>query len=86
MLAISYQTGGPFVVFSDPAISQVSLEKIAAFDADEDFFVLTAHDTSVVRELPYFPEGYLNGWKASGVKNRTVWGFVEKGTAAFVFS
>ncbi|KAJ7074251.1 hypothetical protein C8F01DRAFT_971715 [Mycena amicta] len=63
---------------------QVSLEKIATFDADPDFFVLIAHDSSVVAELPYFPAD-LNNWKESGLKDRTVWGFVEKTNPAFVF-
>ncbi|KAF7311570.1 Metallo-beta-lactamase superfamily protein [Mycena kentingensis (nom. inval.)] len=83
LLAISDEKGA-FVVYTDPAQSQVSLEKIATFDADADFFVLIAHDASVVKELPYFPR-YLNGWKESGVKNRTAWRFVEKSSLAFVF-
>ncbi|KAJ7879944.1 hypothetical protein B0H14DRAFT_2707973, partial [Mycena olivaceomarginata] len=42
------------------------------FDADPDVFVLIAHDLSVRDALPYFP-AYLTGWKASGLKEPTVW-------------
>ncbi|KAJ7668059.1 hypothetical protein B0H17DRAFT_1088297, partial [Mycena rosella] len=72
----------PDSFYADPIISQVSLEKVATFDADPDFFVLVAHDMSVVGALPYFPAS-LNGWKASKLKESTAWSFVDKTNPAF---
>ncbi|KAJ7637464.1 hypothetical protein B0H17DRAFT_1172505 [Mycena rosella] len=68
-----------------PDAFYVSLDKLAAFDADPDFFVVIAHDMSLVGSLPYFPAS-LNGWKASGLKERTVWNFANEANPAFVFS
>ncbi|KAJ7431360.1 hypothetical protein B0H11DRAFT_2131044 [Mycena galericulata] len=82
LLAIS---DTPDSYYADPVTSQVSLEKIALFDADEDFFVLVTHDFSVVSALAYYPEE-LNGWKTSGWKQQTVWSFVDAANPAFVFS
>jgi hypothetical protein len=70
---------------TDPVAFQVSLDKLATFDADPDVFVLVAHDLSVRESLPYFP-AYLNGWQASGLKERTVWNFVKKTNAASFFT
>jgi hypothetical protein len=70
---------------ADPVTAQVSLEKVATFDADADFFVIVAHDYSLVGALPFFP-AYLNGWKAAGLKEKTVWGFVDSTNPAFMFS
>ncbi|KAJ6567304.1 beta-lactamase-like protein [Mycena vulgaris] len=75
----------PDSFYADPVTSQVSLEKLATFDADPDFFVVVAHDLSLASSLPFFPAS-LNGWKASHLKERTVWNFVEKANPAFVFS
>ncbi|KAJ7633718.1 hypothetical protein B0H17DRAFT_961708 [Mycena rosella] len=70
--------------YADPAISQVSLEKIATFDADRDFFLVVAHNMSLVGALPYFPAS-LNDWKASQLKETMAWGFVDKANPAFAF-
>ncbi|KAJ7457972.1 beta-lactamase-like protein [Mycena galericulata] len=82
LLAISDLPGS---FYADPVTAQVSLEKVATFDADADFFVIASHDFSVVGKLPYFPD-WINGWKASGLKAATVWGFVDEENPAFVFS
>ncbi|KAJ7170485.1 beta-lactamase-like protein [Mycena crocata] len=71
--------------YADPVTSQVSLEKIATFDAHPDFFVVIAHDRSLITSLPYFPAS-LNDWKSSHLKERTVWNFVDQTNPAFVFS
>lgn len=63
----------------------VTLEKVATFDADEDFFVVISHDRSLLAQLPFFPAS-LGGWKKSGLKERSVWSFVDPGNLAFVFS
>ncbi|KAJ7446700.1 hypothetical protein FB451DRAFT_1291227 [Mycena latifolia] len=75
----------PDSFYADPVTSQVSLEKLATFDADPDILVVIAHDLSLVSSLPYFPAS-LNGWKASHLKERTVWNFVDKANPAFAFS
>ncbi|KAJ7464104.1 beta-lactamase-like protein [Mycena latifolia] len=75
----------PDSFYADPVTSQVSLEKLATFDADPDFFVIIAHDLSLVSSLPYFPAS-LNNWKASHLKEQTVWNFVNATNPAFAFS
>ncbi|KAK7025179.1 Metallo-beta-lactamase superfamily protein [Favolaschia claudopus] len=82
LLAVSDQ---PDSFYTDPATSQVSVEKLTAFDADPDVFVMISHDISIRDSIPYFP-AYLNDWKASGLKEKTIWSFVEKTNPAFVFS
>ncbi|KAJ6458691.1 hypothetical protein DFH09DRAFT_1501139 [Mycena vulgaris] len=75
----------PGSFYADPVTSQVSLEKLATFDADPDFFMIVAHDISLRSSLPYLPAS-LNNWKASHLKELTVWNFVEKANPAFIFS
>ncbi|KAJ7495957.1 beta-lactamase-like protein [Mycena galericulata] len=75
----------PDSFYADPVTSQVSLEKIATFDADPDFFVVIAHDLSLVSTLPTFPAS-LNDWKALNLKKDTVWNFVNTSNPAFAFS
>ncbi|KAJ7879935.1 beta-lactamase-like protein, partial [Mycena olivaceomarginata] len=70
---------------ADPVTSQVSLEKLATFDADPDILVIVAHDMSLRDFIPYYP-AYLNDWKANGLKESTVWNFINKTNPAFVFS
>ncbi|KAJ7642783.1 beta-lactamase-like protein [Mycena polygramma] len=75
----------PTSFYANPVAAQVTLEKIATFDADPDILVLVAHDASMRSYLPYFPES-LNDWKASLLKEKTVWNFVDKANPAFVFN
>jgi hypothetical protein len=70
---------------ANPVASRVSLDKIAVFDADEDFFVVLAHDESLVGVLPYFPES-LSAWRGKKMKDKAVWGFVDERNPAFRFS
>nr|GAT47775.1 metallo-beta-lactamase superfamily protein [Mycena chlorophos] len=81
LLAISDIPGS---FYSDPVQADVSVDKLAAFDADEDFLVLIAHDIDALGTLPYFPEA-LDGWKAAGVKEGLLWHFLEVGSESFVF-
>ncbi|KAF7356473.1 Metallo-beta-lactamase superfamily protein [Mycena venus] len=75
----------PDSFYADPVTSQVSLEKLATFDADPDILVLIAHDISLRSSMPYYP-AYLNDWKGNNFKERTVWSFVEKTNPASVFT
>ncbi|KAJ7654497.1 beta-lactamase-like protein [Mycena polygramma] len=72
----------PDSFYADPVTSQVSLEKVATFDADPDIFVVIAHDASLRSHIPYFPESL----KASHLKEKTVWSFLDRDNAAFMFS
>ncbi|KAJ7460926.1 hypothetical protein B0H11DRAFT_2057427 [Mycena galericulata] len=69
----------------DPVAARVSLDKVAAFDADEDFFVVLAHDLSLVDVLPYFPAS-LSAWRGEEIKQDAVWGFIDERNPAFRFS
>ncbi|KAJ6518867.1 beta-lactamase-like protein [Mycena sanguinolenta] len=71
-------------VYADPVSAKVSVEKVATFDADPDFLVIIAHDTSLLSHIPYFPAS-LNNWK-DGWKEDLVWRFVNENNSAFVFS
>ncbi|KAJ6524336.1 beta-lactamase-like protein, partial [Mycena capillaripes] len=75
----------PGSFYADPVTSQVSLEKLATFDAHPDILVLVAHDLSLRAFIPYYP-AYLNDWKAINFKETTVWNFVDKTNPAFAFS
>ncbi|KAF7374591.1 Metallo-beta-lactamase superfamily protein [Mycena sanguinolenta] len=75
----------PDSFYADPVTSQISLEKLATFDADPNIFVVVAHDISLRSSIPYFPAS-LNNWKASGLKEQTVWSFIEKINPASVFT
>ncbi|KAJ7815495.1 hypothetical protein B0H14DRAFT_3476122 [Mycena olivaceomarginata] len=69
---------------ADPVAGRVSLDKIAGFDADEDFFVVLAHDQSLIGVLPYFPQS-LTAWKGTQIKDKALWGFVDQTNPAFRF-
>ncbi|KAK7025194.1 Metallo-beta-lactamase superfamily protein [Favolaschia claudopus] len=75
----------PDSFYEEPVTAQISLDKLSAFDADPDIFVVIAHDISLRDVLPYFPK-YLNDWKKNGLKKQTVWNFVEKANPASVFT
>ncbi|KAJ7043706.1 beta-lactamase-like protein [Mycena alexandri] len=74
----------PDTFYAAPVTAQVSVDKVAAFDADPDVFVLVAHDASLRSSLPHFPAS-LNNWQAIQLKEKTVWNFVNKTNPGFVF-
>ncbi|KAJ6455401.1 hypothetical protein C8R45DRAFT_1188047 [Mycena sanguinolenta] len=82
LLALSDLPGS---FYADPVTAAVSLEKIATFDADDDFFIIAAHDISLRSSIPYFPAS-INGWQKSGLKRQAVWDFIHQTNPAFVFS
>ncbi|KAJ6488568.1 beta-lactamase-like protein [Mycena vitilis] len=82
LLAISDAPGS---FYTDPVTAQVSLEKVATFDADPDFWVIVAHDISLRSSVPYFP-ACLNNWKATKLKENSLWNFLDGANPAFVFS
>ncbi|KAJ7677226.1 beta-lactamase-like protein [Mycena rosella] len=70
---------------ADPVAARVSLDKIADFDADADFFVVLAHDLTLLDVLPYFPAS-LNAWRGEGLKDEAAWAFLDARNPAFRFS
>ncbi|KAJ7137331.1 beta-lactamase-like protein [Mycena crocata] len=75
----------PNTVHADPVAARVTLDKLAAFDADEDFLVILSHDESLINILPYFPAS-LSPWRANGMKDEAVWGFMDERNPAFRFN
>ncbi|CAK5263762.1 unnamed protein product [Mycena citricolor] len=69
--------------YADPTLSQVSLDKIADFDADPDFFIVIAHDLSMRDFLPLFPAS-INTWKQDKLKDRALWRFLDSSSPAFL--
>ncbi|KAJ6493202.1 hypothetical protein C8R45DRAFT_824920 [Mycena sanguinolenta] len=71
--------------YADPVAATLSVDKIAAFDADPDFLTVIAHDRSILATLPYFPTS-LNTWQADKLKAKLAWLFVNPANPAFLFS
>ncbi|KAJ6584946.1 hypothetical protein B0H19DRAFT_403471 [Mycena capillaripes] len=70
--------------YEEPLIARTSIAKMADFDANEDVFVVLAHDISLVDVVGPFPAS-LNAWKAKGWKSRVTWAFLDEGNPAFRF-
>ncbi|KAJ7828058.1 hypothetical protein B0H14DRAFT_3719641 [Mycena olivaceomarginata] len=68
----------------DP-VATLTVDKLAAFDADADFLTIITHDQSIQSILPYFPAS-LSTWQADGLKAKTAWQFVDPANPAFLFS
>ncbi|RGP59468.1 n-acyl homoserine lactonase attm [Fusarium sporotrichioides] len=60
----------------DVAKAADAIDKMIAFDASEDVFVILAHDKTLVDVIDYFPKS-ANGWKDKGWKETTRWRFIE---------
>lgn len=80
--ALSDVTGSFYV---DPVAATVSVDKLAAFDGDTDFFTVIAHDRSILGTLPFFPDS-LSTWQKDGLKQKTAWLFIDPENPAFLFS
>ncbi|KAH8924693.1 metallo-beta-lactamase superfamily protein [Atractiella rhizophila] len=61
---------------ADLDLAQKAVEKMEAFDAREDVFVIVAHDTSILDMLPLYPKTF-NGWEKTDVKNVGRWRFLK---------
>ena len=59
----------------DPAARE-TIRKIQVFDADERVLVVAAHDTTLLDILSLYPED-ANGWKDTGMKEKTRWLFLK---------
>lgn len=71
----------PFVIVGEksPAIdlaaARAVVDKIKAFDADENILVIAAHDWSLFEVLELFPSS-ANDWKRKGWKEKGRWRFL----------
>ncbi|KAJ7638203.1 beta-lactamase-like protein [Roridomyces roridus] len=70
--------------FEDPKAAHESIAKMGDFDANQDVFVILAHDESLVPFLGSLPV-LLNDWKAKGWKKDATWAFVDEKNPAFRF-
>ncbi|KAF7370279.1 Metallo-beta-lactamase superfamily protein [Mycena sanguinolenta] len=75
----------PDSFYADPVKADVSLAKLSTFDADPDFFVVVAHDSSLSSTIPLFPASISN-WKETRLKENVVWNFIDTANPAFAFS
>lgn len=73
----------PPTVYHDPETARQSITKLQAFDAHPDVLVIIAHDVSLLPLLSFFPEGSLDDWKASGLKEKGRWAFVSSENPGF---
>ncbi|KAJ7044095.1 hypothetical protein C8F04DRAFT_689123 [Mycena alexandri] len=71
--------------YEDPSAARKSIAKLADFDANDDVFILFAHDTSLLDALGPLPVS-LNDWKAKGWKEQVIWSFLDEGNPSFRFN
>lgn len=60
----------------DKHAARDTISKIQLFDADENIFVIGAHDTTLIDYVDVFPKK-ANGWKAKGWKEQSRWQFLR---------
>jgi hypothetical protein len=53
-----------------------SVNKMEAFDASPNVFVIIAHDTSLLDVLPFFPKT-INNWDSANYKSIGTWRFLK---------
>ncbi|KAJ7671566.1 hypothetical protein DFH06DRAFT_980155, partial [Mycena polygramma] len=71
--------------FEAPRVARASIAKMADFDANEDVFVVLAHDASLVDVVGPFPAS-LDAWQTKDWKSRVTWAFLDAANPAFRFS
>ncbi|KAJ6466559.1 hypothetical protein C8R47DRAFT_1234808 [Mycena vitilis] len=71
--------------FEEPPVARASIAKMADFDANEDVFVVLAHDGSLVDVVGPFPAS-LDTWQTKDWKSRVTWAFLDEANPAFRFS
>ncbi|KAL1640192.1 hypothetical protein SLS58_007143 [Diplodia intermedia] len=57
-------------------VAQGTVDGLAAFDGDEEVFVVTAHDAKLREVVAFFPEE-ANAWRERGWKGVGLWRFLE---------
>ncbi|KAJ6512252.1 hypothetical protein C8R47DRAFT_1094304 [Mycena vitilis] len=71
--------------YEDPPTARVSIAKMSDFDANNDVFVMLAHDESLVDVVGPFPV-VVNAWQEKGWKDRVTWAFLDEANPAFRFN
>ncbi|KAJ7644764.1 beta-lactamase-like protein [Roridomyces roridus] len=71
--------------FEDPPLARAAIRKMEKFDANADVFVVQGHDESLMSVVGALPRT-LDGWKASGWKEKHMWAFLEEENPAFRFN
>lgn len=67
-------------VAHDAKAADQTIQNMTVFDANEDVFVIIAHDASLLLEevgMSWFPEGDLSDWTKKGWKEKERWGFLK---------
>ncbi|KAJ7671564.1 hypothetical protein DFH06DRAFT_1177973 [Mycena polygramma] len=74
-------------LYEDTPTARVSIAnlKLADFDANNDVFVVLAHDESLVNLVGPFPAS-LDAWQTKDWKSRVTWAFLDETNPAFRFS
>ncbi|SPQ24134.1 2b39dff3-ee1e-4787-827f-2a7d9516924a [Thermothielavioides terrestris] len=73
------------VLFPDHEAAMDTVEKITELDANDNVFVILAHDESLRGHIDLFPQA-INDWKARGLRPRTRWLFCKDFAAALDIS
>ena len=60
----------------DPVQAEQTVQKMKAFDAHENVFVIISHDPSLIGVVDFFP-GTLNSWKDKQWAQATRWRFLD---------
>lgn len=60
----------------DHAAADDSVRNMQILDADDNILVCIAHDATLSRHLPVFPQT-LNGWRQADLKNKLRWEFLR---------
>lgn len=67
-------------VAHDKEIATQSVGNMQEFDANDNFFVVIAHDATLLDEtvgIEWFPHGTLKDWKAKGLSTKVQWAFLK---------
>jgi glyoxylase-like metal-dependent hydrolase (beta-lactamase superfamily II) len=67
--------------YTDRKEAARSIQTLQVFDAHPDVFVCIAHDSTLLRVLPFLndhPEKDLNNWQQQGLKEKAQWGWLNE--------
>lgn len=67
-------------VAHDTKAANQTIQDMTVFDANDDVFVIIAHDASLLHDevgMTWFPNGDLSDWRKRGWKEKERWGFLK---------
>ena len=53
-----------------------SIDKMQDFDAQDNVFTITAHDSTLLDVVGFFPKATANRWKEYGWREKVLWQFL----------